>query len=452
LADLAAEAPLFQLPPATLGHTRHYMPWFKKGPQDKTLVFDAFVSVSPDAEVVFHWRSARAPSAQGRRALDLVLSRLSYLGRAESWSTARLLEEFDQTRINCWPGQPRRGWETTRVLVADAGSWNAWTYQDKKVVKPSPVWNLLAETADMQREGWSDPPGSRWVTYARPSDSFRVAWKPRARFIRCPMPTIARYSLDGPVLPPIGMTLPLAEAMRRALMSRYRKLKEIERYGRTDPPNAERIASSVFSGKDERGEPLQDEHAHAFYMPTDEDDDGRLDHVTVHAPGGFPREEVRAVDALRWLRCGDLDLALLLVGLGKEAEFRHTRVLGKSAVWISSSPFLVTRHLKRRGRKRDPRTFFETPEGRADFVKQVLREELERRGLLQDGLEIEQLETVGRHPPLRPLQFRLGRRKPGDNGSSRSRGLFRLRFPRPVAGPIALGHSCHFGLGLFLPE
>jgi CRISPR-associated protein Csb2 len=30
-------------------------------------------------------------------------------------------------------------------------------------------------------------------------------------------------------------------------------------------------------------------------------------------------------------------------------------------------------------------------------------------------------------------------------------GAFRLRFPAPVTGPIAVGHSCHFGLGLLLP-
>jgi len=254
-------------------------------------------------------------------------------------------------------------------------------------------------------------------------------------------------------LPPVQATLSLAEAMRSALMSRYRKLKEIERYGQTDPPNAERFASRVFSGKDDRGEPLRDDHDHAFYLPTDEDDDGRLDHLTVHASGGFPRDEVRAIDALRWLRCGDLELSLLLVGLGTEADFRHTRILGDSCTWVSATPFLVTRHLKRRGRKRDPRAFLESPEGRVDFVKQVVREELARRGLLQGEVEIEPLDHVGSHPPLRPLQFRVERpRKPGDDGASRPRGLFRLRFPQPVPGPIALGHSSHFGLGLFLPE
>ncbi len=266
------------------------------------------------------------------------------------------------------------------------------------------------------------------------------------------MKTIARYALDGPVLPPVQATLSLAEAIRRALMSRYRKLKEIECYGQTDPPNAERFASRVFSGKDERGEPLHDDHDHAFYLATDEDNDGRLDHLTVHAPGGFPRDEVRAIDALRWLRCGDLELALLLVGLGAEADFRHTRILGDSTTWVSATPFVVTRHLKRRARKRDPRMFFESPEGRVEFVKQVVREELQRRELHQDAIEIELLESVGIHHPLRPIQFRLERRKPGDDGASRPRGLFRLRYPQPVSGPIALGHSSHFGLGLFLPE
>ncbi len=452
LAQLAGQAPWFYLPPAALGHTRHYMPWFKKGPEDKTLVFDAFVSIAPGAEIVFHWPDAMDLPPDGGPVLDLVLSRLGYFGRAESWSTARLLQDFDPAKVNCSPGPARPRSETTRVLVADPESWNSWAYKDKKVIKPSPLWNLLAETADMHQERWSDPPGSRWIVYTRPSDCFRIDPKPRPHSNRRPMPTIARYALDGPVLPLVQATLPLAESMRSALMSRYRKCKEIERYGGLHTPNAERFRSQVFSGKDDRGEPLRDEHAHAFFLPTDEDGDGRLDHVTVHAPGGFPRDEVRAIDTLRWLLCGDLQLSLLLVGLGQATEYPHTRILGSSAVWISATPFLVTRHMKRRGQKRDPVEFFQSPEGRDEFVKQVLREELERRGLLQAGLEIEPLEQVGSHPPLRPLQFRLERRKPGDTSSNRPHGLFRLRFPQPVSGPIALGHSCHFGLGLFVSD
>jgi CRISPR-associated protein Csb2 len=293
------------------------------------------------------------------------------------------------------------------------------------------------------------------------------------------MCTVARYALDGPVLPLVRDTLPVAEAVRRALMSRSRKVKEGQRSGRAplpggEPavsddafaerkatmgpanlPDAERFASAVFSGKDQLGEPLKDDHAHAFYLPSDEDGDGRIDHVTVYAHHGFDRDEVRAIDSLRRLMCSELELelSLLLVGLGDRESFRGSPLCASSTTWVSATPFLVTRHMKRRGRKRDPQEFFEGLEGRAEFVKQVLREELERRGLLREGVEIGALERTPAIPPLYPIEFRLRRaRKPGDDAANRPRGLYRIRFPQPLAGPIALGHSCHFGLGLFLTE
>ena len=38
LRELANKPPEFVLPVASTGHSRHYMPWFKKGPDDRTLV------------------------------------------------------------------------------------------------------------------------------------------------------------------------------------------------------------------------------------------------------------------------------------------------------------------------------------------------------------------------------------------------------------------------------
>jgi CRISPR-associated protein Csb2 len=285
--------------------------------------------------------------------------------------------------------------------------------------------------------------------YTRIDPDLRAA---KPRILRPTVPTVARYALDGPVLPTVQATLIVAESMRRALMSRYRKGMELERYGRLYTPNAERFCSQMFSGKDESG-PLRDDHAHAFYLPTDDDGDGRLDHVTVYASAGFHRAEVRAIDTLRYLKCGDLELSLLLVGLGSPAEFQHTRALSNSAVWVSATPFLVTRHLKRRGRKRDPREFFDSPSGGVEFVEHVLREELARRGSFPELMQIDHLDRTVDRPPLRAIQFQLNRRyKRGDIGASRPRGLFRIRFLQPVDGPVVLGHSCHFGLGLFLPE
>lgn len=98
------------------------------------------------------------------------------------------------------------------------------------------------------------------------------------------------------------------------------------------------------------------------------------------------------------------------------------------------------------------------------FLTTVLREELmrliERRadigGISLDSIGVEPLTDehgvfrIGERR-LRPIQFKRYRQKRGDDGGSRPAGAFRLIFPQPVCRPICLGHSSHFGLGLFVP-
>lgn len=52
----------------------------------------------------------------------------------------------------------------------------------------------------------------------------------------------------------------------------------------------------------------------------------------------------------------------------------------------------------------------------------------------------------------RTIQFKRYRRRIGDDGGRRLAGAFRLTFREPVRGPIALGWSSHFGMGLFAPD
>jgi hypothetical protein len=114
---------------------------------------------------------------------------------------------------------------------------------------------------------------------------------------------IGRYIIDVPVLPFIEDTLPLAEAFRRALMGCYKRVKLADKYGRNTPENPERFASEVFSGKDAAGRPLAG-HGHAYYLPSDEDGDGRIDHLTVVAAKGLGEDEIRALDRFRQVRLG----------------------------------------------------------------------------------------------------------------------------------------------------
>jgi CRISPR-associated protein Csb2 len=204
----------------------------------------------------------------------------------------------------------------------------------------------------------------------------------------------------------------------------------------------------MFSGKTPDGSPLQD-HRHAFYLATDEDGDGRLDHLTIYARGqigsdgqdsGFEEADLRALDAFHRLRQvgGKPDLRLVLLGVGKCDTWGDAPFLDRSRHWRSCTPFVLPRHQKTRGRKR------ETP-------GEQLCDELRRHGFPEPIAlrELSRCELEGRS--IRWLEFRRERLF---GSGSRGQGLgygFEIEFRAPVSGPICLGYGCHFGLGLFIP-
>jgi CRISPR-associated protein Csb2 len=271
---------------------------------------------------------------------------------------------------------------------------------------------------------------------------------------------VVRYVLDSKVLPLAIEALPLAEQTRFKLMGIF---------GRITEQNGVKGNSPIFSGKDAHGNKLTD-HGHAYYLPSDEDGDGRLDHLTIFAENGFGPDELKSIDCLQSLkRREDLpEIHLLLVAISRRDELKQGP-LGTASRWVSATPFLVTRHQKKSGRKRDPKELLENSHA---FIAQVLREELDRlrqRRSWPFPLEKILIEPLYRPPgvfriqpklwrkgatgpALRPIQFKRYRRKAEDDGGRRLAGAFRIVFPSPVSGPIALGHSAHFGLGLFLPE
>jgi CRISPR-associated protein Csb2 len=127
-------------------------------------------------------------------------------------------------------------------------------------------------------------------------------------------------------------------------------------------------------------------------------------------------------------------------------------LFGASAVWESARPFVVTRYPKCRGAKRDHPAAYATPQA---LARQVMTQELnrlrERRPDLPDVVAIKPFEGLGPSGGWRAIQFQRFRRKRDDDGGRRPNGAFRIEFTAPVHGPLCLGHSCHFGLGLFRP-
>lgn len=430
LAKLTAP-PLYKLPPATLAHTRHYLTQKSKA-ENPDLVFDGFIALTPGAEVGVLWPDAELTAAE-QEALGRVLARLNYLGRAEAWCAARLANwETLDGALCAWVdtvtgeihGPTADRTESVRLLCPAPDTWNQWSY-GRDAHQPDPQWNLLAETADMQDEGWSDPPGSRWVTYLRPAHVLGPSLPARRRAAReQARPQLLRFALDGPVLPRVTETVYVAELARRRIQGIFGKLFNGQ-------------VSSVFSGKQDNGAPLL-EHRHAFFLPVDEDRDGWLDHLLLYAAQGFGASELQAVDRWRKTR-GPAGVELNVIWLGVEDQLPTARV------WRSATPFVATRHYKKRGAKRDS-----FPPDQLPAVN--LREHLKQRGYPELAAQPRPLEflMLDGHP----LAWRNFRQERvfgnGRRGNAPGKG-FEIEFVEPVTGPIALGYACHFGLGLFVP-
>ena len=461
-----AVPPEFLLPPVTTGHTRHFMP--KTGPDDKTLVFDAFVVVPRGDTVLARWPYVNLTESE-RDILSRILANMGTLGRSESWCEASLVaDSASQGRMFCPPidGDLPRGCEIVRLLCPNAVK--AFDHEHAVSVKTKtegrganrrtieiqssiydPAWNICMETLQLHKERWSDPPGSTWVSYCRPANCFDPALAPSRRIPKPQQkPQFARYALDARVLPLVTDTLPIAELARRCLMGIY---------GRQNcGPNDEKGRSDMLSGKSANGEPLSD-HRHAYFLPTDEDGDGRLDHLTVYAAEGFNPAEQLVLDKLSTMKRGDAgDIRLLLLGMAAATEFRRGP-LTQAREWVSGTPYIATRFAKTRGRER---VDMQSLADRAAFLEADLGRELARMSeRLNSSLPTFTIEPLidgaafrlPGAPSLRPIQFKRFRQKRTDDGGRRPAGFFRITFDSPVPGPIALGHSSHFGMGLFLP-
>ncbi|MFS8523567.1 MAG: hypothetical protein FWJ83_01785, partial [Limnochordales bacterium] len=113
------------------------------------------------------------------------------------------------------------------------------------------------------------------------------------------LPVAVRYELAGAAgqgLPHVRRTLRLGEAARAYAMGRCGRL-----FGGN--------VSAALSGHEGAG-PARG-HRHAFFLPTDEDNDGAIDHLTVYAAGGFDDRELKALQSLSllaWGRSGALRL------------------------------------------------------------------------------------------------------------------------------------------------
>jgi len=473
LEKLAGTLPSYRLPSASAAHSRHFMPTgsLEKGREKTTLVFDTWADLGDDA-VEVHWDCKLAE--EETILLGQIADCLGYLGRSESWveaelvtSTPATLNAFDAFphRDGIWPGPE---WEQLSLMAAvsppEYGQWrqnavnralaplplpggsrkpSAKLLKDRaKAVAPYPedlVDCLLKDTAWWKQHRWSQPPGSQRVVYWRRSGALEVGVPQRrarhpVRRVQMMLLALTTPSGNRSALPPCSRTLPQAELLHRAIVGRVAQ-------GR-------RVQCPELTGRDEQGKPLRDGHRHAHILPVDLDGDGHLDHIIVYAPMGFGEDAQRAIRTLRrtWTKGGAGDLQVALAGSGDlEAlrwlpdplDRRVEQLLappGGARTWVSVTPFVPPRFVKRRGAN--------------TFVGQV-NAELASRGLPLVA-ELEMLpastDTLGFRHFVRRRQHG-GAPPPLDVGFA-----LRLRFTEPVQGLMTLGYASHFGLGLFAGE
>jgi CRISPR-associated protein Csb2 len=428
---LSRSLPEYALPPASHSHTRHYMP--QREPGKTSLVFDAFAAVSRNERLIMAWREITLDQEQ-LALLDDLLAVMGYLGRAESWIEA---SRFDgKFQPNCRPengpstndlsvGESRE--EIVSLLASlspdDYGNLRETFLTDKKAPKdlaktlPESFLDALSvETSDLRSLGWSQPPSARKQLYRRPAEALRPKRKPQPA--TSPMATTARYILIGKPLPRVEDTVQIGELFRRAIMSEAKKLL------------GEDAIPAVLSG---HGLPKENRHRHAFYLPWDQNKDGRIDHLILHLPDGIDPDTRQIGEKINrlWSHNGG-EWQLVLEGMG--CSEWGTPLLWRGSEWVSITPYLRPWHVKR-GFDADAH----------------IKQECAIRGLPEPLQLISFKEIMVGNQRRRSIDFRRHREKRSLVQPDRLGSFWRIRFAEPVDGPIALGFGCHFGLGLFRP-
>jgi CRISPR-associated protein Csb2 len=456
LVALAADPPGYWVPEAVHFHTRHYMPVRDK----PSLIFDAFAQVGREARLIVQWPGIDLSPAQ-TEILDALLAAIGYLGRAESWVSAARIDDWSG-QCNCYPSDEAIDPETGEIhgdlipmwlpqspdryaavrssqLEAALARSRAELHEKraaaiaegkksppdpKKAKVPKEIQDTLPEdwldaisldTGDLQAAGWSAPPAARQIYYLRQKDALRfmAASPPPARPRRPDTPvTTARFALYAKPLPRITDAVRVGELLRRALMGCARRI-----FG-DDIPVA-------LSGHDL---PSDNRHGHAFFLPEGNQKD-LIDHLVIHAPDGFDARSQAIIAELAVIKSREgIEWRVLLEGLGDPEYFAaNSALLRKTNCWESVTPYLHPWHRKRG----------------FEVADQIMRE-CRLRGLP----ELNVVEPLPNAQP-RALDFHRFRSKRNLEQPDRHGQLVRLVFAQPVAGPLALGFGCHFGLGLF---
>jgi len=352
------------------------------------------------------------------------LERITYFGRAETLTRIRVVGAADEIpEANC-------------------------SLADRRTAGAVPVLAPLPEATREDIERTTDnpeavkrsvPPGAQWLYAGRPQRP--IARERRRVPERRPGCHLMQFAIGWNVAPERRALVRLTARFRGAVLRELLRLKSggaSTTWTRTGSDLREAVAD--MTGKDANGDALKG-HRHTAFLAWCED--------------GWPTR------LLVWRGSREFDSdeqeAILLAAArevswaapGSESDEWKVRLVpldravppppgfdGQSAsVWESVTPYVPPRHHLRGGKERE-----------SESLAAQIRRELRQRGIIE-MVEVDAVGTpkwVSVHIPGRKANRRTF------IGSRRGHAV-RLSFSEPVVGPILLGHSSSFGLGLFRP-
>lgn len=359
-----------------------------------------------------------------RALLAQCLERMTYFGRAETLSRICVVGSADDIPTpNC-------------------------TLRDRRTAGAAPVLSPLKEATRGDIERTTDnpeavkravPPGAQWLWAVRPP---RAASRERRRVpAHRPDCHLMQFAIGWNVAPEPRVIVRLTSRFRGAVLRELLRLKAGDASA-TWARVGENIRAAVadMAGKDASDEPLKG-HRHAEFLAWCESE--RPTRLLVwRRSRAFDVEEQEAVllaaarDVSGAAAGADADeWKVRLVPLDRDVPPPPGFDGASSNVWESVTPYVPPRHHLRGGKEREGESMIDQ-----------IRRELGRRGIEQN-VDVELVGSprwVSVHVPRREAKRRAF---VGDRRGQ----MVRLRFAGSVAGPIRLGHSSSFGLGLFRP-